>query len=549
MRSGLALAEPYPLMIARMMHWVAERPDRVAFAAPAGAGWERLTYAALGDASARIATGLASLGLTPERPLALVLENGLDNALLRLGAMRAGIPFVPMAPGLLAQPGGRDKLRAMLALATPGAIASADPAIARAAGAAPVACAALRAGPDDPAASGRWRALRPDDVAALFFTSGSTGTPKAVITTHRMLAANQQAILQIWPFLAAPPPEILDWLPWHHTFGGNDNVHKVLWNGGTYWFDDGRPTPALIGRTAAHLREVAPTLYLSVPRAFELLVPRLEAEDDLREAFFRRLNAIFIAGAAMPVPLWERLRALVDGAADRQGRPIALTSGWGATEAGSTICMVHFPTDRPGAVGLPLPGYEVKLVPSGAKSEARVRGPNVFPGYWRAPAVTAQAFDEEGFWRTGDAVRFLDDAAPARGLVFDGRVAEDFKLTSGTWVSVGPLRLALLAAAAPHLQDVAVAGSGRDRLAALCFVAAGADSAAIAAAIARHNAGQAGSSARIARALLLDEAPSQAEGEINDKGYLNQRVALERRAAAVEALYADPPPPQVLRFD
>jgi feruloyl-CoA synthase len=291
------------------------------------------------------------------------------------------------------------------------------------------------------------------------------------------------------------------------------------------------------------------SLYLSVPRAFELLVPRLEADEALREAFFRRLNAIFIAGAAMPVPLWERLRALVERAAERLGRPIALTSGWGATEAGSTICMVHFPTDRPGVVGLPLPGYEVKLVPSGPKHEARVRGPNVFPGYWRAPALSAAAYDEEGFWRTGDAVRFLDETAPERGLVFDGRVAEDFKLTSGTWVSVGPLRLALLAAAAPHLLDVAIAGAGRDRVAALCFVQAGVDPAAIAAAIAQHNAAQSVSSCRIARALLLAEAPSQAAGETNDKGYLNQRVALERRPAAIEALFADPPPPQVLRFD
>jgi feruloyl-CoA synthase len=409
-----------------------------------------------------------------------------------------------------------------------------------------------------------------DSTAAIFFTSGSTGDAKGVINTHRMFSANQQAIAALWPFLGVRRPVLLDWLPWHHTFGGNDNFNKILWNGGTLHIDQGRPEPAAIHETIANLREVAPSLHINVPRGLELLIPLLESDATFRTRFFSRLDLIFFAGAALPLPLCERLRRLVFDAETAQGRPIGMVSGWGTTEAGSTICLGYFKTERPDNLGLPLPGFSLKLVPVENRLEARVRGPNVTPGYWRRPDLTAAAFDEEGYYRTGDAVRFADPARPEAGLLFDGRLAEDFKLTNGSWVQVGKLRTDLLAACAPLLRDIAIAGIGRDEIGLLAFLnpdgcrplrtgsASDAPPAAMAAwrevhaalrrGIEAYNRDNPNATRRVGRMILMDDAPSPERGEINDKAYLNQRTTLANRSDAVDMLYSDGQAPTKLLF-
>ncbi len=381
----------------------------------------------------------------------------------------------------------------------------------------------------------------------MLFTSGSTGEPKGVLNTQRMLAANQAAIAAGWPLLGEKPPVVVDWLPWSHTFGGNHNFNLVLWHGGTLYVDRGKPTPALIGETVAMLAEVSPTLYFNVPRGFAALAPFLERDAGLRRRFFGALDLLFYAAAALPAPLAERLSSL---AAGERPDGVPFVSAWGATETAPMATQVHEPRPAHGSIGVPAPGVDLKLVPCGdGRFELRVRGPSLTPGYWRRPSLLAEALDDEGYWRTGDAARFADAADPARGLVFDGRLAEDFKLSSGTWVRVGALRLALVAAGAPLVADVAIAGEGRDAIGALVFLDRAATAtrdearAAIARALAAHNAAAAGASAlTVARALVLDEPPSIDAGEITDKGYLNQRAVLARRAAEVSRLFDDADP-------
>jgi feruloyl-CoA synthase len=376
-----------------------------------------------------------------------------------------------------------------------------------------------------------------------------------------MLCANQQMIAQLWPFLAARPPVIVDWLPWNHTFGANHNFNMVLRNGGTLYIDDGKPVPGLIERSLAALREISPTLYFNVPLGFALMVEHLERDADLARKLFHDLDLLFYAAAALPQPVWERLERVSLRA---RGSAVPMVSAWGATETAPMATAVHFPIARAGNIGLPPPGGEVKLVPHGDRLEMRVRGPHVTPGYWRRPDLTAESFDAEGFYITGDAGRFADPQAPARGLVFDGRLAENFKLSSGSWVAVGALRVAIIAAGAPLVADAVIAGHGRDAIGVLLFpnLAAcralcpdlPADAPAetviaqpglrdvLAAALSRHNAAAQGSSTRIARALLLAEPPSIDANEITDKGYINQRAVLERRAVLVEKLYSQGAP-------
>ena len=309
-------------------------------------------------------------------------------------------------------------------------------------------------------------AVTPDTVAKILFTSGSTAEPKGVINTHRMLCSSQQAKAQVWPFLETQPPVLVDWLPWNHTFGGNHNFNLVLRNGGTLYIDGGRPVPSQFARSLENLRDIAPTLYVNVPRGFELLVPALQGDPQLRERFFSRLQLIFYAAASLPSHLWD---ALIELSIRATGAPVPLVSAWGSTETAPLATDCHFQAPQPGVIGLPVPGCELKLLANGAKWEVRVRGANVFPGYWGEPNLTARHFDEEGFYRIGDAVRFADEAAPERGLVFDGRISEDFKLTTGTWVSVGNLRVRAVAALAPIAQDVVVAGHERSEVRFLIF--------------------------------------------------------------------------------
>src|SRR5579884_738097 len=396
-------------------------------------------------------------------------------------------------------------------------------------------------------------AVGPDTVAKLLFTSGSTGTPKGVVNTHHMLCSNQAMLGQCWPFLTEEPPVLVDWLPWSHTFGANHNLNLVLFNGGTLYIDDGKPAPPLFGRTLAALRDISPTVYFNVPAAFALLAPALEADPELARRFFTHLRFMFYAGAALPEALALRLRELARRLADHD---VPLTSSWGTTETSPAATSAHFPDPPVGCIGVPLAANTIKLAPVADKLEIRVSGPNVTPGYFGAPALTAAAFDEGGFYRSGGAGVLVDAEGPDRGLRFDGRIAEDFKLLTGTWVTVGPLRLRLLSEA-KVLSDAVICGHDREYVAVLAWInqaeargvtGSGEDVALedaqlrehLAQALDRLNAG-AGSATRVQRLLLLAEPPSLDAGEITDKGYINQRACLECRAAEVERLYTEDP--------
>jgi feruloyl-CoA synthase len=389
----------------------------------------------------------------------------------------------------------------------------------------------------------------PDTVAKLLFTSGSTGAPKGVINTHRMLSSNQQMLLQIWPFLEHEPPVLVDWLPWSHTFGGNHNVNQVLVHGGTIHIDDGKPAPPLFGKTLAALRENPPTVYYNVPAGYALLTPELERDPEFAATFFSRLRFVFYAAAALPQALWDRLRAVTPD-------HIPLTASWGTTETAPAATSAHFTSARCGCIGVPIPGVALKLAPVGDRLEMRVSGPNITPGYFGDARATDAAFDPEGFYRTGDAGKLVDESDPNQGLMFDGRLAEDFKLSSGTFVRVGAVRGALVSACGGVLTDSVVAGHDEAFAGALAWV--NKDEAArvcgdnlealrthLAGCLAKLNEGS-GSARRIERLLLMDEPASMDAGEITDKGYVNQRAVLERRAELVARLYAEPLEPSVI---
>jgi feruloyl-CoA synthase len=576
LRSPRPLAA-YPATLGeRLAHWAAAAPERVLIGERAGDGWRTVTYGEAWTRVRRLGAALLARGLGPRRPLAILSDNGVDNALLQLAAMHVGVPAVPVSPAYSLVSQDLVNLRHIAGLVRPGLVYAADGArFARALAAvaedrAAVVSAAPQPGQlrfddlleetgDTAAADAAHAATGPDTLAKILFTSGSTGLPKGVLNTQRMLCSNQQAIAQSWPFLRARPPVLVDWLPWHHTFGGNHNFNMVLFHGGSLYIDDGKPAPGLIERTAENLRAHSPTLYFNVPRGFDVLLPLLEGDEGLRAALFRRLDLMFYAGAALPQHLWARLERVALAA---RGAPVFMTSAWGSTETSPLVTTVHFPISHAGIIGLPAPGCELKLVPREGKLEMRVRGPNITPGYVLQPEATAAAFDAEGFYRTGDAGRLADPTDPRKGVEFDGRVAEDFKLTSGTWVNVGAVRVAAIAAASPALQDAVIAGEGQVDVGLLgfpslpgCRALAGLPGApladllahpAVRAHLAAALGGSDGSSRRIGRVLLLAEPPQLDAGEITDKGYINQRAVLTRRAAEVARLYADPPDPAVL---
>ncbi len=516
--------------------------------------------------------------MSAERPLVILSDNSIDHALLSLAAMHVGVPVASISPAYSLMSRDFEKLKSMVRLLEPGAIyVSGMSGFAPALGAiqplhsAEIICGgeetsnatsfwSVAATPQTKFVDEAFAAIGAETIAKLLFTSGSTGIPKAVINTQRMLTSSQEARVQIWPFLEHEQTElvILDWLPWSHTFGANHNFNLVLRNGGTLYIDSGKPAPGLFATSLANVREVIPTVYFNVPRGFDMLISALRADDELRRRFFGGVKFAFYAGAALPQNLWEAMRELSINTADRA---LPMVSAWGSTETSPLATDCHFQADRSGNIGVPIPGTEIKLVHSGDKLEVRVRGPNVTPGYWKAPGLTAQAFDEEGFYRIGDAVKFADPERPASGLFFDGRVAEDFKLSSGTWVSVGTLRVAGIAALAPLAQDIVVSGHGRDEIGFLVFpnipacralsglpeqasvadvIASEKLRAAIAAGLAKLRLRSGGSSSGHAtRALLLTEFPSVDGGEITDKGYINQRAVLSRRATAVALLDDD----------
>lgn len=548
LQSPLPVPEVVPRVGDWLIHWAAERPEQTFLAErpPDGGAWREVSYAQALATVRRYAQGLLDRGLNAERPLMILSGNSVDHALLSLAALHVGVPVVPVSTAYSLVSQDHAKLRAIAHRVAPGLVVAESPqAFARAFAALnrpPVGLAALQGTQASSAVEAAFTQVGPDTVAKVLFTSGSTGEPKGVINTQRMLTVNQAQSLAVWRFVSDEPPVVLDWLPWSHTFGGNYNLNLVLSCGGTLYIDAGRPVPGGFHPTLDNLRTLSPTMYFNVPRGFEMLLPALEQDAALNRHFFARCGFVFYAAAALPQALWMRLAAL----ARQAGREdLAIVSAWGATETAPLCCALHHRVDRAGVIGLPVPGLELKLLPNSGKLEARVRGPNVSPGYWRDPQATKAAFDEEGFYRMGDALRLLDPANPAAGLLFDGRVAEDFKLRSGTWVHVGAVRLALLAAADGLVQDAVITGHDRDEVGALLFLTP------MAQALPLPELGQrlrralqtlaaegTGSAGRVERVRVLTSPPQVDAGEITDKGYLNQRALLTCRADEVLRLYA-----------
>jgi len=542
-------------------------PERLLVAERAAdGGWTSGSWGELRAEADRLAQGLLDRGLAG-RPVMVLSGNSRLHLAITLAALTVGSPVVPTSVAYALQSRDHEKLRAMADLADPGVVVAEGgpfgPAVDAVAGGRAVLGRDLPgaltqeefgAAPTDEV-DARCAALGRTDIAKILFTSGSTGTPKGVLNTHGQMAANQQQIRQVWPFLEDEPPVLLDWLPWSHTFGGNHNMNMVLVNGGSLWIDDGRPAPPLIGRTARNLVDVRPTLYFNVPAGYAALLPLLEGDASLARAFLDRLRLGFFAAAALPQQLWDRLESLTA----RYGGRMRMTTSWGLTETAPAATSAHYPITRSDVLGVPLPGVEVALVPVGDKREIRVKGPNVTPGYHRRPDLTEAAFDEEGFVHTGDAVALADPDDVTAGLVFRGRIAEDFKLATGTFVSVGTLRPRLLSASEALLLDAVLCGQDGDCVTAMVWLspvhAARVDSggvpedslrAELVATMQRLAAEGGGSSQCVERLLVLTEPAQLDAGEITDKGYVNQAAVRDRRAGLVALLAADPPPPRVV---
>jgi len=557
-------------------HWARQAPDRIFLGdrANADAPWTTVTYRDALQQVRSAAAWILAQGLSAERPLVILSDNSVEHALFALAAQHVGVPSAAISPAYSLMSKDFDKLKSMIKLLGPGAIyvSGTKPFAAALAAIKSLHSATIVSGntddnevisfrsiattPETPDVEKAFAAITPDTIAKFLFTSGSTGTPKAVINTQRMLTSSQQAKAQTWTFLEniGDGLVILDWLPWSHTFGANHNFNLVLRNGGTLYVDGGKPAPGLFAISLANLRSVMPTVYFNVPRGFDMLIAALRGDEELCKKFFSEVKFAFYAGAALPQNLWDALEEL---SIKTVGHALPMVSAWGSTETSPLATDCHFQAKRSGNIGVAIPGTELKLVPSGDKLEVRVRGPNVTPGYWKAPELTALAFDAEGFYLIGDAVTFADPERPELGLFFDGRVAEDFKLNSGTWVSVGTLRLAGIAALAPLAQDIVITGHGGDEVRFLVFPNIAAcrahaglpDSAnvknvighekvrsAIAQGLAKLKAQSGHSSGHATRALLLAEPASVDGGEITDKGYINQRAVLTRRASAVATL-------------
>jgi feruloyl-CoA synthase len=575
---------PYPDKVTeRLVHWAKVAPDRVLFAQRDATGaWRKITYAQALQQARAIGQALLERNLSAERPIAILSGNDIEHALLGLGALYAGIPYAPISPAYSLVSSDLARLRSILDLITPGLVFAADGnAFARAlqnvvpadvdvvvtrhpSGRATL-FEDLKATPTA-AIDAAHDAVGPDTIAKFLFTSGSTGVPKCVINTQRMWCANQVMLRQSLAFMAEEPPVIVDWAPWHHTAGGNHDVGLVLFNGGTFYLDDGKPMPGAIEETVRNLREIAPTWYFNVPKGFEALLPYLRDDAALREKFFSQVKMLWFAGAALAQHVFDEVQAL---AVQACGERILFSTGFGSTETAPFALARTWPTVNATNMGLPGAGLELKLVPNEGKLEARVRGPNITPGYWRQPDYTAAAFDEEGFYKLGDCFKFADPNDPKHGLLFDGRIAENFKLATGTWVHVGPLRAQFVDAFAPYVRDVVIAGEGCDDVAALVFpnidacrdlcgdlAARAAPEAVVGDArvqehftmllekMARRSTG---SSTKICRALLMAEPPSLDKAEMTDKGSINQRAVLKNRAALVEEIYAAASP-RVIRI-
>jgi feruloyl-CoA synthase len=528
-----------------LVRWSDRAPERIFLAERKGDAWRKVPYREAYGAVRRIGQALLDRGLGADRPVAILSDNSIDHALLALGAMHVGVPVAPVSPAYSLMSKDFGKLKYIFELVKPGLVFAAEPqkfgAALEAVGARATPVSELLETNPGSTLEREHAKVGPETVAKILFTSGSTGIPKGVVNTHRMLCANQQMLAQAWPLVEARPPVLVDWLPWNHTFGGNHNFNLVLRNGGTLYVDGGKPVPGLVETTVRNLKEVAPTLYFNVPRGYDLLLPFLEKDAELRRNFFRELEVLFYAAAALPQNLWDRLSRLARE--ENTSGEFSMLSAWGSTETSPLATSVHFPMDRPGVIGLPVPGCTLKLVPSGDKLEVRVKGENVTPGYYKRPDLTAVAFDDEGFYRIGDAVKLADPDDASKGVVFDGRVAEDFKLSTGTWVNVGVVRVKLIAAADPLVQDAVITGHDRNEIGALIFLSPAARDltpeevrSRLSTAL-KKLAAEGGSSTHPVRLLVMSEPPSIDANEITDKGYINQRAVLERRAAQVRELY------------
>jgi len=576
----------YPARVTdRLEQWAQRAPERVFLAQRAGDGsWQTTTYSDALRRLQRLAAGLLKNGLSPARPLIILSGNSVEHGLLALAAMYAGIPYAPIAPSYSLAVKDFVALRHVWKNLEPGMafaqngeqFSSALKAVLRDKvlvvhhGSAPVGIdsvplAELEDAGSSPVADEAHANVGPDSIAKILYTSGSTGLPKGVITTHRMLCSNQVMLEQVMPCLAERPPVLCDWLPWNHTFGGSHNFGIALHNGGTLYIDAGKPTPELFGETIRNLREVAPTAYFNVPKGYEMLVEHLRADAGLRKFFFSRLNLLFFAAAGLSQRVWDEVQEL---AFETCGEQLLVVTGLGATETAPFALSTGLEGSSSGWIGLPVPGVELKLVPFGDRAEARVRGPSITPGFWRRPDLNANAFDEENFYCMGDAVKLVDPANPQKGFVFDGRLNEDFKLSTGTWVRVGAVRMRLIAHFEGLLQDVVLAGPDRDYLAALFFPALSAcrkycnglpESATVAEVLARPEvrarfqekldrfaAMNTTNSTRVLRAVVLDVAPSMEARELTDKGSINQGAVLQNRADRVDELYIESPPSHVL---
>jgi feruloyl-CoA synthase len=574
-RSKLELG-PYPRrMTDRLDYWAEHTPDRTFIAQRTKEGpWRRLTYAEAAAQARSIGQAIVQRGLSAKQPIAILSGNDLEHALLGLGAMYAGVPYSPIStayslvskdfgklrhifkvltPGLVFAASGEQYAKAIRAVMSPDAelVCTRDPL----AGA--TMFSDLAATPAGPSLEEAYAQVGPDNVFKILFTSGSTGMPKGVIYTHRMWTSNQEMVRQCWQFLEDEPPVILEWLPWNHTFAGSKDFGLILYNGGTLYLDEGKPVPGAFDETIRNLRDVAPTIVLNVPKGYEALIPYLRKDAEFRQHYFSHLKALFYAGAGISQEVWD---ALQDLSLQACGERILMLSGLGSTETGPFALWVGKDVRSAGECGVPAPGMELKLVPSGRKLEARFRGPNVTPGYWNEPELTRAAFDEEGFYKIGDALRFVDESDPNKGFIFDGRIAEDFKLSSATWVSAGPLRVNFLAHFAPYAKEVVIAGADRDYVGVLVFPDIDAcrelspemDSVTELLACSKVRAkfkdllvsmakSSTGSSNRIVRAIVLDIPPSIDAHELTDKGSISQRAVLENRAEVVEELYRGSP--------
>ncbi len=565
--------------------WAGEEPERVWLAQRRGPerAWLKVTYAEAKRRVDALTQALLDRGFGPDRPVMPISGNSIEFALLTMAAMQARAPLAPASPAYSLMSQDHAKLKYVVELLNPGLIlVQYGPPFERALKSLDLSGVeivhvdmppeGIKSTPwsellateatDDVARS--IAALGPKTIGKFLFTSGSTGMPKAVINTQEMMCANAAMGRQARPRQPGDPsPVILDWLPWNHTMGGNSGFHALLAEGGTLYIDDGKPLPGMFDETLRNLREVSPTSYSNVPAGYAALAAALEKDDALAQSFFRQLTALSYGGATLPDDLYDRMQAL---AIKHTGQRLVFFTGWGSTETAPTATATYWETERVGLIGLPFPGVELKMVPAGGKYELRLRGVIVTPGYYKRPDLTAQMFDEEGFYKIGDAGDFVDPNDPSQGLVFKGRVVEDFKLMSGTFVHVGSLRVAAIAAASPAIQDAVVTGQDKAFIGLLawpnvlaCRQIAGDASATpealirhpkvietVRAGLARYNKENPGSSTQIKRVVLMAEPPSIDGNELTDKGYINQRATLERRAALVDKLYADPPGPDVI---